>query len=227
MRDIFQRVLRLHQRARRHVEEVDQPRQQEAQRRAARQQRQRILLGVRQLALAAVGVEQRARLGDVEGTIDLEAPGVEADRDVIGEDVVAGEREVDQPRQPLAEEEHVVRKQVGMDHAVRQIARPARFEMVELAGDEIAQARLHAVGARGGLIEQRPPAGDRQRVLADQRKVAAGKMHLRQRLADAGAMRRVRPPRPHAFEEVDDRGRPPRQRRIDLAFAVASPAAGS
>ena len=34
-------------------------------------------------------------------------------------------------------------------------------------------------------------------------------MHLRQRLADAGAMHGVRPPRPHAFEEIDDRRRPP------------------
>ena len=39
---ILQRVLRLHQGAGRHVEPVDQPRQQEAQRRAARQQRQRV-----------------------------------------------------------------------------------------------------------------------------------------------------------------------------------------
>ena len=123
--DIFQRVLRLHQRARRHVEQVDQPRQQETQRRAARQQRQRLLLGVGQLPLAAIGVEQRARLGDVEGMIRLETPGVQADRDVIGQHVVAGEREVDQPRQLVAEEEHVVGKQIGVDHAVRQIVRPA------------------------------------------------------------------------------------------------------
>ena len=56
--DIFQRVLRPHQRARRHVEPVDQPRQQKAHRGAARQQRQRILLGVGQLALAAIGIEK-------------------------------------------------------------------------------------------------------------------------------------------------------------------------
>ena len=45
--EIFHRVLRLHQRVRRALSQ-SKPRQQEAQRRAARQQRQRLALGVRQ-----------------------------------------------------------------------------------------------------------------------------------------------------------------------------------
>jgi hypothetical protein len=42
--------------------------------------------------------------------IRLEAPAVEADRDVIGERVGAGEIEVDQARQFVAKKKHVVRK---------------------------------------------------------------------------------------------------------------------
>ena len=40
--------------------------------------------------------QEGAPLGDVEGEILLEAPGVEADGDVVGERVVAGEIEVDE-----------------------------------------------------------------------------------------------------------------------------------
>ena len=57
-------------------EEIDEPRQEEAKRCAAREQRQRTLLGGRQSALAAIGTEQRASLGDIEGMIRLETPGV-------------------------------------------------------------------------------------------------------------------------------------------------------
>ena len=69
--------------------------------------------------------------------IGLEAPRVEADRDVIGERVGAGEIEIDQAGQPLAEEEDVVGKQVGVDHALRQIARPRAFQVLELGADRI------------------------------------------------------------------------------------------
>ncbi|MEY9313925.1 hypothetical protein ABIF29_000724 [Bradyrhizobium elkanii] len=93
--------------------------------------------------------------------------------------------------------------------------------MIELTRDEVVQSGLHAVGPRGGEIEQRPPAGDRQRVVADQREIAAGDVHFGQRPADAGAMRHVRPPRPHALEEVDDRRGPAGEPAGDLALAVA------
>ena len=50
--------------------------------------------------------------------IRLEAPGVEADRDVVGQHVVAGEGEVDQAGEFVAEEEDVVVEQIGVDHAI-------------------------------------------------------------------------------------------------------------
>src|SRR5260221_10491 len=171
--------------------------QEKAPRRAARQERERLLLGIGQFALAAIGAEQRAGLGGVEGMIRLETPGVEADRDVVGQNVVAGERKIDQARQFVAEEEHIVGKQISMDDADRQVAGPARLEMIELARDEIAQTGLHAIGARSGQIEQRPPTRDRERIFPDQRKITSGEMHPGERLADTAAMRGVGPPRPH------------------------------
>ena len=56
--------------------------------------------------------------------------------------------------------------------------------------------------------EQRAPAGDRKRILAPHRKIRAGQMQLRQRLAERRAMRGARLARPHAVEKGDDRRRP-------------------
>src|SRR6202008_2743951 len=110
-------------------------------------------------------------------------------RDVIGEQIVTGEGEVDNPGELFAEEEYVVGKQVGMDEALRQGARPdAAFEESELGGNEVTQAVLHLVGARGRGFEQRPPARYRQRIGARHGETGSREMHLRQRLADTGAM---------------------------------------
>ena len=78
----------------------------------------------------------------------------------------------------------------------------------------------YSVGALGCARKQRPPAGDRQRIGAEQREVAAGKMHPGQGLADPRAVRRVGPSRPHPFQEVDDRRRAPGKRGIDRAGPV-------
>ncbi len=151
--------------------------------------------------------------------VGLEAPGVEADGDVIGERVGAGEVEVDQAGELLAEEEHIVGKQVGVDHALRQAARPRAFEQRELALDRVAQSRLHGVRARGGRNIERPPAVNRERVAPALRKIRARKMQARKRVAKRRAMGRARAADPHAVEEGHDRGRPPG----DEAQHVAGP----
>ena len=76
---------------------------------------------------ALVAGDHRPALGDVERVVGLETPGAEADREIVGERVVAGEIEVDQPRQLLAEEEHVVVEEIGVDDAARQVFRPVRL----------------------------------------------------------------------------------------------------
>ena len=66
------------------------------------------------------------------------------------------------------------------------------------------------------IVVGAPNSSNSQRL----REVAAGQMHSGQRLAHPGAMRRVGPARPHAFEEIDDRRGAPGQRRIDRAAPV-------
>ena len=176
---------------------------------------------MRHFAFPAVGIEECARLGDVERIIALEAPGVEADRDVVGEHVVAGKGEIDDAGEPLAEKENIVRKQIGVNHAIWQIHRPnAAFEMIELSRDELAQTVLQFVGARSCCIEQRTPAGNRQRIGTRHRKIASGDMHSRQRLADTGAVRDIRLARPDALQKSDDRCGPAGQDAQHLAASV-------
>ena len=79
--------------------------------------------------------------------IRLEAPGVEADRDIESERVGAGEIKVDEPRQRVVAKEHVVGKQIGMDHAVRQALRPGRIDRLELGVQLGGEPCLHLIGA--------------------------------------------------------------------------------
>ena len=156
------RVLAAHQRIARRVQPVIGARQQEAQGGAARQQRQRLALGAPELAHALVALEQGVALGDVEGVVGLEAPGVERDGDVVDERIVAGEVEIDQSRQLLAEEEHVVGEQVGVDDALRQVGRPVRLEMRQLLVDGRGAGRARSpwrgagTACRGGASRRAP-----------------------------------------------------------------------
>ena len=76
---------------------------------------------------------------------------------------------VDQSRVFVAEEENIVGKQVGVNHPLRQSARPVPFEVVEFGGDRLFESRLQAIGAAVRGLEQRPPAGDRERIRALER----------------------------------------------------------
>src|SRR5437879_2945417 len=118
--------------------------------------------------------------------VKLEAPGVEADRDVVGERVGAGEIKIDQAGQPIAEEENVVGKQIGVDHALRQVARPVPLEVIEFGGDRLLEPRLQTIGAACGSAKQRLPALDRECILALEREIAAGEMQLCECLAERG-----------------------------------------
>ena len=106
--------------------------------------------------------EQRAALGDVVGMIRLEAPGVEADGDVVDQRIGAGEIEIDQPRELVAEEKNVVGKQIGVDDALRQTVRPLAFEQIELGGQHGLQIALHRI-ARARRTPHRAAASRRPR----------------------------------------------------------------
>src|SRR5262249_33971608 len=109
----------------------------------------------------------------------------------------------------VAEEEDVVREQIGMDDALLQVPGPARLELVELARDLVAEPWSHPVGASSAHLEQWPPAGDRKGVPPGQWKPLAGEMKFGERLADCRAVLRPRPAYPHSGKEGDDGRRPP------------------
>ena len=91
-------------------------------------------------ARALIALEQRLALGHVEGVVALEAPGVERDGDVVGQRIVAGEIEVDQAGELVAEEEDVVGKEIGVDDALRQVGRPVGLQVIELLLDDGGRA---------------------------------------------------------------------------------------
>ena len=88
-----------------------------------------------------------------------------------------------------------------MDDAGGQVAGPALFEEVEFALQFLRQS---VVDMAPRTVEQRPPAGDRQRIGPLQRKVPAGKVQRRQRLADRRAMMERDAARPQAVQEGRD-----------------------
>src|SRR5258708_22356059 len=96
---VLERVLRLHERALRMVQPIVKPGQQKTQRAAAGEDRQGLDLGRRRRPGRAVAADQRPRLGRVQAAVPLEAPRVEANPEVVPKGVVAGEIEVDNPRQ--------------------------------------------------------------------------------------------------------------------------------
>src|SRR6516225_445978 len=118
---VFERILRPHQCSGRWIKPIKQPCQQEAQRAAARQHRQRGQLGRRERPLPSIALEQQSRLRYVEAAIGFEAPSVQADRQIIGEKVGASEIKVNQTGQLAVAEEDVIRKEVGVDNPHRKI----------------------------------------------------------------------------------------------------------
>ena len=95
------------------------------------------------------------------------------------------------------------------------LVRPdAALEIIELARDEVAQARLHVVGATSGEIEQRPPA---RRPTAHWRATSQNSAPARCIFASPSPTpaqcAAFGLPRPDAFEKGDDRRRPARTAR--------------
>ena len=101
----------------RHIQPIDQPRQHESQRRASRQHRQRLDLGLAERPQPLIAGNHRPAFGDVERIVGLEAPGAEADRQIVGERIVAREVEVDEAGKLVAKEKHVVVEKIRMDDA--------------------------------------------------------------------------------------------------------------
>ena len=117
--DVVARILWADESGRIRIEPVVEARQQKPQRGTARENRQGFDFLHRQFAMLTIGRQKTLSLGDVVGAILFEAPGIEHHRDVIGEGIVAGEIEVDQPGDFSTDEQNIVRKEIGMDDAGR------------------------------------------------------------------------------------------------------------
>src|SRR6516162_2442203 len=145
---ILHRILRLHEGAGRVIQPVIEAGQQEAHRAAAGEQREGRIFCRRQRPHLAIAGDEVAGLGRIEGVVRLEAPGVQADGDVIGVEIRAGEVEVDYPGEPVAEKEDIVGKEIGMDGADGEIPGPAGLQKIELAGELLRQAWLDLLRPR-------------------------------------------------------------------------------
>ena len=73
-----------------------------------------------------------------------------------------------------------------MDDAGRQVARPAAFQRVQLARDQVAKARRDLIALAGNLAVQRAPLGAAEVIAPRARKAGAGKMHTRHGFAELG-----------------------------------------
>ena len=87
---IFARILDPDQRIGLAIEIIVKPGQQKPQRRSLRQNRQcRRFLGAER-TLCVIGLKKRARFFRNEAVFAVEAPGIQRDRDVIGQRIRAG-----------------------------------------------------------------------------------------------------------------------------------------
>src|SRR5262249_13827176 len=198
---VLERVLGPYHRARRDVEPIDQARQQEPQGSPAREPRKRGTFCFVQWPQFAVGLQQCTPLRYVERMVGLEAPRIETNREVVGERVGAGEIEVDQAGQSVAEKEDVIGEEVGMDHPLRKIAGPMQFQIAEFGHNSLPEIPLDAVSQFTGRLGKVSPAIYRERILAGHLEVGAGKMQSRERLAHRGTVGSARPPNPHTLQK--------------------------
>lgn len=178
------RVLARHQRVRRRVQPVPRAGQQEAQRRRAPQRRHRGGFLRADAVHAAVAGFQRLGAVGMEGRpVSAEAPRAVHHGKVVGARVGAGEVEIDDAGDGVAERQHVVREQVGVDRRLRQVRRPVRRLPRHLAFDQRRQPRVDLAGARQAFRGKRHAPVVAERVLAPPREVRRRGVQLPERRA--------------------------------------------
>src|SRR6516165_10068257 len=186
---IFKRILRPDQRSFRLVEPIKKPRQEKTECTAAREQGQGGELRRRERSRSPIAVEQQSRLGHIEAAIGFEAPSIEADRQIIGEKVGAGEIEVNQAGNFTVAKENVIGKEVSVDHPGRQAARARAFEQLQLGAELFSKPRLHLGRTIETGIEDPPPTSDRKIVCSGHPERGAGPVQRGKRRAEPGAMK--------------------------------------
>ena len=119
-----------------------------------------------------VGGEHRVRLGHVERAVRLEAPGVQAHREVVGQQVGAGEVEVDQagdarPAAPRPAGRRRCRGR-GRRGCARSGSAPGAGQSRRMAASAASSSAMRPgctpSPSRAAAVEQRRPAGRAERV---------------------------------------------------------------
>jgi hypothetical protein len=101
------------------VEPVVQAGQQKAHRRTPGEDRQCLALGRFKRSDCLITVQERARPVRVELSVAPETPGIEADSNIVGESIIAGEIEIDHARKFVFVEKDIIGKQIGVDNSRR------------------------------------------------------------------------------------------------------------
>ena len=108
----------------------------------------------------AIGGDQRLALGDVVGAVSFEAPAVQHHRQVIGIACRCRRNRNRSAPNLVLHEQHIVGKQIGMDDAAGQVARPVGAPARPARRRSASPDRPRSLSARVDRLRQRrQPAG--------------------------------------------------------------------
>ena len=111
-----------------------------------RQHRQSIGLLSAQWPDGLIAGKQRHALGHIKRPIFLKAPGIEEDRHVVDQKIIAGEIEIYETGKLLPKEKHIIGKGIGMNHTRRQACWPSGFQQCQIRLDFRVQICLDFIG---------------------------------------------------------------------------------
>ena len=184
---------------------VDKAGEEEADGCAAAEERQGGAFRLCQWADALIASDEGAALGGVVSAI-LEGPCIEADGEIKAEEIGCGEVEVECAGESVADEEGVVREEVGMNRAARQgvFGRPVLGDEGHVSVYERGEASLQRVGVLRAVFPEASPSLRSQIILAGRCEVLQGEVHACKRSAEGLALGEVWRARAYACEKFHD-----------------------
>ena len=154
-------IVRMHELARARQVEIVEAREPEPQRGRAQAARATAPARRGQRAHRLVGADERLdELGNkcaARVAVAIDAPVVDGDREIVGEEVGRGEPEVDDARHPGADEQHVVAEQVAVDRRTRQRDLAVTRLKLDLGGEQRIAFGVEVWAHRTRRLA--PPAG--------------------------------------------------------------------
>ena len=138
-------IVHLHQFSRARQMLVVEARKPETQRRSAQHCGPGVALRILQRPYRMVGAEQRERPRLIQPAVALgihETPVIDADREVEGKAIHAGEIEVEDAADPAALEDRVIAEQIGVHRAARQVRKPVLRLEAQLRVEQLRARRV-------------------------------------------------------------------------------------